>query len=245
MTGTTATGPTPSTVPEPLGAVIEDIWRLSTRSEERVHHSGPFRALEDTCRSVYLGREKSRLQRAPSVRVTPSVLSQALHNFFRWNGAPWFGDRTPDAAETTATLHRAFLDQSVRRTYLVPLDRLSLKDRSGDGTQEVTSIRFGLNEIVRLDGDDLAQRVPVDALARFGAKYQFPTANLGGFRWLATSRTEPAGPLERRTWLGLFNIALVEVDTYGLFRSTYPPPVEDALFVLLLNLLKDPRDSSW
>ena len=245
MTDTTATGPSPSTVPEPLGAVLEDLWRLSTRSEERVHHSAPFRALEDTCRSVYLGLEESRLQRAPSVRITPSVLSQALHNFFRWNGAPWFGDRTPDAAETAASLHRAFLGQSVRRTYLVPLDRLSLEDRSGESTQEVASIRFGPNEIVRLDGDDLAQRVPVGALARFGAKYQFPTADLGGFRWLATSRTEPAGPLERRTWLGLFNTALVEVDTFGLFRSTYPPPVEDALFVLLLILLKEPRDIPW
>ena len=245
MIDTTATGPTPCTVPEPLGTVIQDLWRLSARFEERVHRSGKFRALEDTCRSVYLGLEGSRLQRAHSVRVTPNVLSQALHNFFRWNGAPWFGDRTPDAAETAASLHCAFLRQSVRRTYLVPLDRLSLEDRSGENTQEVASIRFGPNEIVRLDGDDLARRVPVDALARFGARYHFPTAELDGFCWLTTGLTEPAGPLERRTWLGLLNTALVELDTVQLFRSTYPPPVEDALFVLLLILLKDPRDTPW
>ena len=73
---------------EPLSIVIEDLWRLSTRSEERVHRSGEFRAPEDTCRSDYLGLEESRLQRAPSVRATPNVLSRALHNFFRWNGAP-------------------------------------------------------------------------------------------------------------------------------------------------------------
>ena len=223
MTDTAATGPAPSRVPESLRSAIEDLWRLSMRWEEGVHRSGAFRALKDTCRSVYLGVEESRLHRAPSVGVTPSVLSQALHNFFRWNGAPWFRDRTPDAAETATSLHRAFLRQSVRRTYLVPLDRLSLEDSSGDSTQEVTSIRFGPNEIVRLDGDDLARRVPVNALARFGARYQFPTADLDGFCWLVTSRAEPAGPLEKRTWLGLLNTALIELDTYGLFRSTYPP----------------------
>ena len=245
MTDSTATGRTPSTAPEPLGIVIENLWRVSMRPEERVHRSGAFRALEETCRSVYLGLEESRLQRPPSVSVTPNVLSRALHNFFRWNGAPWFEDQTPGAAATAASLHRAFLGESVRRTYLVPLDRLSLEDRSGGSTRELTGIRFGPNEIVRLDSDGLARRVPVHALARFGARYQFPTADLAGFCWLATSRTEPAGPLERRTWLGLLNTALVEVDTFGLFRSTYPPSLEDALFVLLLILLKDPGDIPW
>ena len=86
-----------SMTPERLRIVIEDLWRLSIHSEEHVHRSGAFRTLEDTCRSVYLDLEESRLHREPSVRVTPSVLSRALHNFFRWNGAPWFGDRTPDA----------------------------------------------------------------------------------------------------------------------------------------------------
>ena len=178
------------------------------RSEERVHRSGAFRALEDTCRSIYLGLKESRLQRMPSVTVTPNVLSRALHNFFRWNGAPWFGDRTPDAADTAASLHRAFLRPYVRRTYLVPLDRLSLEHRPDGSTQEVTSVRFGPNEILLLDRDELARRVPVDALARFGARYPFPTGELDGFRWLATSRTEPGGPLERRTWLGQLNTAL-------------------------------------
>ena len=245
MTDSMATPSALSMTPERLRIVIEDLWRLSIYSEERVHRSGAFRTLEDTCRSVYLGLEESRLHREPSVRVTPNVLSRALHNFFRWNGAAWFGDRTPDAAETAASLHRAFLGQSVRRTYLVPLDRLSLDDRSGDIKQEVTSIRFGPNEIVRLDGHDLARRVPVDALARFGARYQFPTVELGGFYWLATRRTEPAGPLERRTWLGRLNSAWVKLDTVELFRSTYPTAVEDPLLVLLLIFLKDPRDTPW
>lgn len=64
-------------------------------------------------------------------------------------------------------------------------------------------------------------------------------------RWAAQGNSKAAGPLERRAWLGLLNTALVELDTVQLFRSTYPPPVEDALFVLLLILLKDPRDTPW
>lgn len=240
-----ATASALSMPPERLRIVIEDLWRLSIHSEERVHRSSAFRTLEDTCRSVYLGLEGSRLHQEPSVKVTPSVLSRALHNFFRWNGAPWFGDLTPDAAETSATLHRAFLCKSVWRTYLVPLDRLSLEDRSGDRTQEVTGLRFGPNEIVRLDGDGLARRVPVDALARFGARHRFPTVDLDGFLWLAIDLAEPAGSLERRTWLDRLNAAWVELDTVELFRSTYPTPVEDALFVLLLIFLKGPGDTFW
>ncbi len=240
-----STPSTPSITSARLRTVIEDLWRLSMYSEKRVHRSGAFRTLEETCRSDYLNLEASRLHRTPSVKVTPSVLSRALQNFFRWNGAPWFGDRTPEAAETAESLHRAFLRKSVRRTYLVPLDRLSLEDRSGDRTEEVTSIRFGPNEIVRLDDDDLTRRVPVDALARFGTRYQFPTAELSGFMWLATGLTEPAGPIERRTWLGRLNAAWVELDTVELFRSTYPTPVENALCVLLLIFLKDPRDTPW
>ena len=232
-------------LPERLLIAIQDLWRLSIRSEEHVHSSSAFRALEDTCQSVYLGREGSRFQQMSSVTSTSKVLSHALHNFFRWNGAPWYGGQAPSTTETAASLHRAFLRLSVRRTYLVPLDRLLLEDRSGDSTRKVNSICFGPNEIARLQHHELVLRVPLDALARFGARYQFPSEELDGFCWLITSRTEPAGPLEKRTWRGLLNTTLTQFDTVELFRSTYPTPVEDALFVLLLILLKDIQDIPW
>ncbi len=120
--------------PERLSIAIEDLWRLSTRAEELVHRSGAFRALEDTCRSVYLGLDESRLQRAPSVRVTPSVLSRALHNFFRWNGAPWFADQSPDAAETAASLHRAVVEarKRPRRPSTAVAGQVRRQGRPGD-----------------------------------------------------------------------------------------------------------------
>ena len=238
-------GPTASIVPGRLRTAIADLWQLPRTSNERIHLSRSFRVLEDTCRSVYAGIEGSRLMRQPSIKLTPSVLNRTLQNFFRWNGAPWLTGRTPSADETASSLHGAFLRQTIYRTYLVPLDRLYLEDRSSGSAHEVTSVRFGPNEIVRLHREELAQRIPADGLARFGARFQFPTAELDGFFWLATGRTEPAGPIEKRTWLDLFNTRVADVDTVGLFRSIYPTPVEDALFALLLILLKDPGETPW
>ena len=63
MTDSIPTASTLSMIPERLRIDIQDLWRLSMRSEERVHRSGAFRALEDTCLSVYLGLKESRLQR--------------------------------------------------------------------------------------------------------------------------------------------------------------------------------------
>ena len=238
-------GPDDPAAPEPIRIAIENLWGLSALPEERILRAPAFRSLEDTCQSVYLGLEGSRLGQPPSIKVTPSVLSQALKNFFRWNGAPWFAGSALGHDKTASTLHSAFLRQSVCRTYLVPLDRLSLEDRTSGRTQEVTSVHFGPNEIVRLRRDELARRVPVSALTRFGARHTFPTEELGGFCWLTTGRTEPAGPIERRTWLDMLNTNLAELNAVRLFRSTFPTPVEDALFVLLLVLLKDPRDVPW
>ena len=52
MTDSMPMGSTASILPEPLRIVIEDLWRLSMHSEERIYGSSAFRVLEDTCRSV-------------------------------------------------------------------------------------------------------------------------------------------------------------------------------------------------
>ena len=236
---------TPSHAPEPISIAIENLWRLSAPSEEYICASREFRVLEDNCRSVYLNLDGSRLVQLPSVEVRPSVLTRALRNFFCWNGAPWFEGQAPSAEKTSANLHRAFLRQSVQRTYLVPLDCLCLEDCSFGDRREVTDVRFGANEIVRLQRGELVRRVPVQAFERFGAKYRFPTRELDGFYWLVTSRTEPAGTIYQRTGLSLLGTNLSEIGAVGLFHSTYPKPVENALFILLLIFLKDPGETPW
>ena len=245
MTDYTGTSPTDSTVPKFVRTAIERLWRLSVSSELHIHQAPEFRSLEDACRSYYLPLDHSRLGPPPSLGATPDLLRRALQNFFRWNGAPWFSGRHASAEAAAVILHRAFLRQSIRRTYLVPLDRLFLKDRSSGSMQEATSIRFGPNEVARLSGAELERRAPLHALARFGAKYECRIAKLDGFCWLATSCIEPAGPVERRTWLNVLNASSASVGTVGLYRPTYPTPVENALFVLLLTFVKDSRDALW
>ena len=61
---------------------IESLWGLSALPEERIFHTPAFRSLEDTCQSLYLELEDSRLGQPPSIKVTPSVLGQALQHFF-------------------------------------------------------------------------------------------------------------------------------------------------------------------
>ena len=173
------------------------------------------------------------------------ALTHALRNFFCWNGAPWHSGHTPNLLKTSANLHRSFTQERVDRTYLVPLDLLSLEDGSSGTTNAVKNVAFGPNEIVCLEHGDLARRVPADALARFGPRYEFPLQELDGFYWLVTTRSEDAGPIHRRTWIDLLNLTLAELGSVPLFRSLYPSPVENALFVLLLTLLKEPNDVPW
>lgn len=216
-----------------LHKAVENLWRCHQSSPDLIHSSRAFRDLEKICRSTYLDLEGSRLARLPRVSASPSVINRALRNFFCWNGAPWCTDRAPNAEETAASLHNSFLRSSVRRTYLVPLDRIYLEDSSSSDHQEFKSFRFGPNEITCLTSDDLSRRLPIGGLARFGARYQFPLNDLDGFHWLVTSQTEPAGLLQRRTWLNALAINMSEVNSVDLFRSSFPTPVENALFVLL------------
>lgn len=232
-------------VPEPIRSAIQGLWRRPTLPEGRTLASGAFRLLENNCRSIYRALNGSRLEGPTSIMVRPSELRRALQNFFRWNGAPWYEGHVPNIEETSVSLHRTFLCNSVNRVYLVPLDRLCLEKHSSGRSRPVTSVQFGENEIVHLTREALARRVPVTAVQRFGPRYEFPTDELDGFYWLATTEIEEAGPIYRRTWLNFLNMNVSEIGTEELFRPTHPTLAEDALFILLLTFLKGPREAPW
>jgi len=109
----------------------------------------------------------------------------------------------------------------------------------------VRNVRFGPNKILCLEQPELAQHVPVEALASFGSRYDFPLDDLDGFYWLLTTQSEDAGAVRRRSLFGLLDINLGDMGSIRVFRPTYPPSVENALFILLLMLLKDPGDVPW
>ena len=230
-------------VPEPIQGAVEEVWDHGAGSQQVALSSSAFGRLEHACRSVYEDFSASRLTLGrPTSR---SELRQALRNFLCWNGSPWHSGHTPTVLETSVRLHRAFTQERVERTHLVPLDRLHLEDRSSDARDMVRNARFGPNEILCLGQRELAQHVPVEALARFGPRYEFPLDDLDGFYWLLTTQSEDAGPIRRRSLFGFLDINLSEVGSVRVFRPTYPPSVENALFVLLLMLLKDPDDVPW
>lgn len=232
-------------VPPPLSAAIADLWRLSSTNEAGAFQSSPFHSLESNCRSIYLEVSTSRFHDEPSSFATPNELQLALHNFFRRNGAPWYGTHVPAADETAFRLHSAFLNAEVETRYLMPLDRFALNDPKLDSRQLVPALHFGQNEIRELTKDSLSELIPHKALQRFGTSYQFPIEELTGFHWLISSEQEEAGPLWRRTWLRILYEPLDSIGTVPVFGSNFPGVIEDALFALLLTFLKEPDDTPW
>ena len=234
-----------SQVPEPISSAITELWRISIRTEDDSFNSGAFRVLECCCRSVYFEFKGSRLPKQTINAVNAKELKRALQNFFRWNGAPWYERGCPSADETALKLHQAFLSKVVKRIHFAPLDRFYLEHQSLHEHQKKTNIRFGQNEVLLLAGDELAQRIPSEALIRFGRWHQFPIEKLGNFYWLITSEHEEAGPAWQRTWLSLFHKKSDEIGRVPLFESTYPTAIENALFVLLLSFVKKPNEAPW
>lgn len=234
-----------SEMPQPVRSAIAELWHTSSHTEESAFNSGAFRLLEVNSEAVYLAIEDSRLRQEPSKNAQPNELQTALRNFFRWNGAPWYGGPCPDADETALALHQAFLATEVKRTHLAPLDRLDLENPTQHPHEPVKSVRFGPNEIALLSSAALGQRVRHDALKRFGHWHQFPTEKLDDFYWLVVSKREEAGPIWERTWLGILHKTWDEIGQVPVFEPTYPAPIEDALFVLLLSLVKDSKEAPW
>jgi len=231
--------------PEPIRLAVADLWRTGCRTEEEAYRSAAFRLLESNCASIYPQIKGSRLPKHPSGDSSRKELRTALENFFRWNGTPWHSGSRPSIEETALKLHQTFLAEEVKRYHFAPLDRLDLEDSSERAHQSVENIRFGTNEIAFLRSADLGRRVRHDALKRFGRWQQFPVERLDGFYWLVTSESEPAGAIWERTWLGVLHKRWDEIGKVPVFESTFPSPVEDALFVLLLCFSKESTDGPW
>jgi len=234
-----------SPVPQSLSPVVADLWRLSSTNEVSAFQSSRFHSLEKLCRSIYLEVPASRFHHEPSSFATPNELQLALHNFFRRNGAPWYGTNVPKADETAFRLHSAFLATNVQTRYLIPLDRFALNDPTLDPQQVVPALRFGQNEIRELPKESLRELIPYKTLQRFGSSYEFPLEDLSGFHWLICNVQEEAGPLWRRTWLRILYQPLDLIGTVPVFASNFSAETEDALFVLLLTFLKKPDDTPW
>jgi hypothetical protein len=141
-------------------------------------------------------------------------------------------------------LHAGFLMREVRRTYFVPLDRLDLEDTSKRPRGTLAEVRFGPCRIALLDKSGIAGLIPEASLQRFGDLYAWP-ARLSGFYWLIIPTTEPAGPIWERSWMSILYKPVGAIGHVPLYPTRYPEPVEDALFTVLLCLVKTPSGEPW
>ena len=201
--------------------------------------------VEINCRSTYLGIDGSRLFGSSSALEKPNELRSTLRSFFRWNGAPWFKGQISSAEDTALDLHRAFLSTGVTRSYFAPLDGLSLEDWSVSPHQKVKNIRFGPNEIALLTSGELGQRIPNEGLKRFGGWCEFPIEKLDDRYWLIVTVHEDSGPIWERKRSRLFHMTWSAIGNVPVYEPTYPAPIEDALFILLLTLVSEPNEISW
>jgi hypothetical protein len=111
--------------------------------------------------------------------------------------------------------------------------------------RRVRDISFGPNAVILLSTTELGQRVRQEALKRFARWQQFPVERLDTFYWLFSSARETAGPIWERTWASIFHKPLDAIGRVPVFEPTYPAPIEDALFVLLLGIVKEPKEVPW
>lgn len=232
-------------LPRPVHSAIEELWKTASQSEEAAFNSAAFRLLEVNCGSAYPKIQNSRLKEKPTSDWSQKELRLTLQNFFRWNGGPWYEGPSPDARETALQLHQTFLNAQVNRTYFVPLDRLDLEDSTHPKPQRLEQVQFGPNQVQLLKRADLMRAFRCGALKRFGHRYGFEIESLHDLHWLVVNAREEAGPIWKRTSYSVLHNTLDQLGRLPIFEATFPAPVENAVFVLLLCLMRGPSETPW
>ncbi len=228
-------------IPTNLRSSLEALFQSSFKSEARAFESAKFHLLERNCAALYAAKAGSRLPKQPKSDISRRRHREALERFFRWTEMPWHSGSRPDVLEVGQLLHTAYFESKIERRYFVPLDRLDLIDLAKKSpSREVSDIHFGPCEIAFLDRDALEERIPVAALNRFEQRYRFPADQLTGFFWLIVTAQENAGPVWKRDSWSFLDKSLAEIGKMPLYDPAYPPPIEDALFVVLLSLAGEP-----
>src|SRR5215472_14972204 len=178
-------------VPSRVLEAITTLWEAQFRTEVQAINSGRFRMLCHMCSSVYPEFPGSRLPIPPTSDFDRGQFPAALRRFFRWIGAPWHPAGPCLSPERAAErLHAAFLAPRVKRTHLVPLDRLALEDNTNTPPEDLKHLCFEGSEIILLEEAEFAEYVPVDALKRFEPRHWFEPEKYAGFYYLLLSEVE-------------------------------------------------------
>lgn len=223
-----------------LTAAIEALWKSGPLPPGRPHDSSSFRHLMEICTNLFPDAVGSRGEdRGPDFEG----LGWALRHFLLSSGAMASATSNNDVAIDPKHVARALVDAMRMSTtqvfYLCPLDRAG----------QLPELRFGPCEVRQFTSTELNRLVQVDKLKNWRPGYVFDSKAFAQFSWLVvTEREKVPTQVGRRAMPFLYQ----EIDwQYGSIqphKNSLPPPVESALFALLLlpwECLVDHSDLEW
>lgn len=207
------------TVPVQLAIAVENLWRMPPPGTVSLTKTPAFIKLTEVCGEIY------------GFPHADSALSNALRSL----GAPYnlrrdCRDRALNPELAALKLHEAWINQTVRRRHLCPLDLCD----------DLPSIRFGNSVVGEFNEPELAEFLDVARLARFYPTYKPPVRQLTQFRWLVVEEYVAVDPRPEARALPILFVDLSqdfgEIDPH---LGRFPPAVEAAIFFLLLAPWED------
>lgn len=197
-----------------LISAVEALWRVPRPGPNNLLAAPAFTAVSDVCRADY-GGDKPVF-----------ALSTAVRSF----GVPcWLpaghASLSVDPLSAANAIDKAFTRKTIIRRHLCPLD---LAD-------DLPTLSFGQARLAQFGADELARMFDAPRLARNFPTQLIDAKRLAQFQWLVIEETlEVTGGAEARAAPFMYmamNRDFGEIDPH---LGRFPPPVEAALFFLLL-----------
>lgn len=203
------------TAPDPiLISLIGELWRIPRPGPDKLFAAPRFVALRDYCAERFGGGK------------APFALSTALRALgFPCQLPKGKEDRALGVETAAAALERAFLQTTVVRRHLCPLD---LAD-------DLPAIAYGPARVAAFDATELAVLFDAPRLARLYPNTTFEAERFAQFHWLVVEETVAVDPrAEARAAPFLFDIGR-DFGAIEPHLRRFPAVVEAALFHLLLE----------
>ncbi|WP_157220457.1 hypothetical protein [Flavisphingomonas formosensis] len=199
--------------PALIGAV-EALWRVRRPGPSNLLAAPAFTAVSEVCRADYGGDK-------PVFALSTAVRSLGVPCWLPAGHA----NLSVDPLYAANAIDEAFTRKTITRRHLCPLD---LAD-------DLPGLAFGTARLAKFDADELAQMFDAPRLVRNFPTQPIDAKRLAQFQWLVIEEAhEVTGGAEARAAPFMFmamNRDFGEIDPH---LGRFPPPVEAALFFLLL-----------
>lgn len=199
--------------PALIGAV-EALWRVPRPGPNNLLAAPAFTAVSEVCQADYGGDK-------PIFALSTAVRSL---------GVPFWlpachADLAVDPLNAANAIDEAFRRKTITRRYLCPLD---LAD-------DLPTLAFGTARLAQFDADELVQMFDAPRLARNFPAQPIDAKRLAQFQWLVIEETlAVTGGAEARAAPFMYTAMNRDFGEIDPHLGRLPPPVEAALFFLLL-----------